>query len=81
MATHAAGCRVRAARQQRHTMHDEPRDTPEIDSDISDVVTGPIGSASLVEPTKTQTPSADLDALPEVEAGDDASADTPPTPG
>jgi hypothetical protein len=62
-------------------MHDEPREAPEADGDSSDVVTGPIGSASLVEPTKAEPLSADLDALPEIETGDDASADGPPAPG
>jgi hypothetical protein len=57
-------------------MHDEPRDTPEVDGDSSDVVTGPIGGASLVEPTKAEALSADLDQLPEIEASDDAPADT-----
>ena len=60
-------------------MHDDPRDPPEVDGDSSDVVTGPIGAASLVEPTKAEGLGADLDALPEVEA-DDGSADAPATP-
>jgi hypothetical protein len=48
-------------------MHEEPRDTPEVDGDSSDVVTGPIGGANLVEPTKAEELSADLDRLPKVE--------------
>jgi hypothetical protein len=48
-------------------MHEEPRDTPEVDGDSSDVVTGPIGGATLVEPTKAEELSADLDRLPKVE--------------
>jgi hypothetical protein len=48
-------------------MHEEPRDTPEVDGDSSDVVTGPIGDANLVEPAKAEELSADLDRLPKVE--------------
>jgi hypothetical protein len=59
-------------------MHDEPRDTPEVDGDSSDVVTGPIGSAHLVEPTKAEGLSADLDKLPEVDADPDAKPEEVP---
>ena len=49
-------------------MEPEPEESPDIDSDSSEVVTGPVGSASLVEPTEAKDRSADLDRLPEVEA-------------
>jgi hypothetical protein len=61
-------------------MHDEPRETTDIDADISGVVTGPIGSARLVEPTKAQAPKADLDTLPDIEIGDDVPGDAPQVP-
>jgi hypothetical protein len=53
-------------------MHEEPRDNPEVDGDSSDVVTGPIGSANLVEPTKAEELSADLDRLPKVKSDEEA---------
>jgi hypothetical protein len=53
-------------------MHDEPRDNPEVDGDSSDVVTGPIGSANLVEPTQAEELSADLDRLPKVDSHQEA---------
>jgi hypothetical protein len=56
-------------------MHDEPRDTPEVDGDSSDVVTGPIGSANLVEPTKAESLSADLDQLPKVKSDEEANSE------
>lgn len=61
-------------------MHDEPRETPDVDSDSSDVVTGPIGSAHLVEPTKAEALSADLEQLPEIEAGDNAPSESGAAP-
>jgi hypothetical protein len=42
----------------------EPRIDSDVDGDSSDVVTGPIGSANLVEPTKAEDLGADLDELP-----------------
>ena len=43
------------------------------DDDSSDVVTGPIGSARLVEPAKAESLGADLEALPTIDAGDGSS--------
>ena len=61
-------------------MHDEPRDTPEIDGDSSDVVTGPVGNAHLVEPAASEPLSADLDQLPTVEVPEDPTTDAAATP-
>lgn len=61
-------------------MQNEPRDTPEVDRDSSEVVTGPIGSAHLVDPTKAEALGADLDELPGVEIGDDPAAATTDKP-
>ena len=44
-------------------MQADPRDPQGIDGDSSDVVTGPVGSAKLVEPTTADALSADLDRL------------------
>lgn len=59
-------------------MHDEPRDTPEAEGDSSDVVTGPIGSAKLVEPTKADGLGADLEALPKVDVDPDSKPEEAP---
>ena len=56
-------------------METEPKGSPDIDGDSSDVVTGPVGSASLVEPTVARERSADLDQLPEVDATPDPEGD------
>jgi hypothetical protein len=53
--------------------HQEPADPP----DASDVVEGPVGSASLREPSTSGPMGADLDELPSIE--DDGSA--PPSSG
>lgn len=55
-------------------MNDEPRDRPDGDRDSSDVVTGPIGSAHLVEPTEAEALGADLEQLPTVDVDDDATS-------
>jgi hypothetical protein len=60
-------------------MHDEPRDTPDVDGDTSDVVTGPVGSAHLVEPTKAEALGADLGALPKVDVDETPGPEEPPT--
>jgi len=44
-------------------MQADPREPRDIDGDSSDVVTGPVGSAELVEPTTADALSADLDRL------------------
>jgi hypothetical protein len=56
---------------------DEPR------TDAADVVTGPVGSASLKDPATSGDIGADVHELPgveapDVEAGDDAPPDAPP---
>jgi hypothetical protein len=55
-------------------MPDEPRDPSTTEShpdgDSSDVVTGPIGRAHLVEPATSAALGADLDELPAVEVSD-----------
>jgi hypothetical protein len=55
-------------------MPDEPRRQPQTDDeterDSSEVVTGPIGGAHLVEPAKAEALGADLDELPVVDADD-----------
>jgi hypothetical protein len=65
-------------------MPDEPRDPSTTDTDrdgdSSDVVTGPIGSARLVEPARSAPLSADLDELPTVEVQDDPATDQAATP-
>jgi hypothetical protein len=48
-------------------MDPEPKEPTDVDGDSSDVVTGPVGSASLVEPTEAKVRGADLDQLPDVE--------------
>ena len=60
-------------------MQPEPRDTHDTDGDSSDVVTGPVGSARLVEPTTAEALSADLDRLPGVADVDKASSSHPST--
>jgi hypothetical protein len=45
-------------------MDDQRRADPDVDGDSSDVVTGPIGGANFVEPTKADDLGADLDELP-----------------
>jgi hypothetical protein len=45
----------------------EPDD---LDGDTSDVVEGPVGSASLKDPAEAARSAADLDALPSIEADD-----------
>jgi hypothetical protein len=61
-------------------MFDDPRETTDVDGDSSDVVTGPIGNARLVEPSKADGLSADLEELPGVETGDDPASDATETP-
>ncbi len=58
-------------------MIDETRngDDPDVDGDSSDVVTGPIGGAHLVEPKEAEGLGADLEDLPMVPADSDSSAD------
>jgi len=51
-------------------MQNEPRDTPDDERDSSEVVTGPIGDAHLVDPTKAAALGADLNDLPGVEIED-----------
>jgi hypothetical protein len=66
---------------QEKTMFDDPRETTDVDGDSSDVVTGPIGNARLVEPSKADGLGADLDELSGVKSGDDpasGAAETPP---
>jgi hypothetical protein len=59
-------------------MASEPKDAPDVDGDSSDVVTGPVGSARLVEPARAEKLGADLDQLPDLEeaAQSDPPADT-----
>jgi hypothetical protein len=65
-------------------MPEEPRDPsttePDRDGDSSDVVTGPIGSARLVEPARSGPLSADLEELPTVGVRDDPATDPATTP-
>jgi hypothetical protein len=65
-------------------MPDEPRDPSPTDTDrdgdSSDVVTGPIGNARLVEPTRSDPLSADLDELATGEVQDDPATDQTATP-
>ena len=65
-------------------MPDEPRDPSTIETDrngdSSDVVTGPIGSARLVEPTSSDPLSADLDELATGEVQDNPATDQTATP-
>lgn len=51
-------------------MTDERPIDPDDDRDASDVVTGPIGEAHLVDPTKAEALGADLNDLPGVEIED-----------
>ncbi len=57
-------------------MSDETQNSrdPEVDGDSSDVVTGPIGSAHLVEPKAAEELGADLEDLPMVPADSDGTA-------
>jgi hypothetical protein len=55
-------------------MDPEPKAPHDVDGDSSDVVTGPIGSAALVEPTAAKDRSADLDQLPDIDEPSDADA-------
>ena len=51
-------------------MQADPRDPQGIDGDSSDVVTGPVGSAELVEPTTADALSADLDRLTPIDTNE-----------
>jgi len=52
-----------------------PGATPAQPPDASDVVEGPVGSASLKNPATSGPMGADLDALPPIEADGDAAVD------
>lgn len=61
-------------------------DDPSPGPDASDVVTGPVGSASLRDPASSGPQGADLDQLPTIDppsagAGDTAQKDRPTEPG
>jgi len=51
-------------------MQNEPRDTPDDEPDSSEVVTGQIGDAHLVDPTKAEALGADHNQRPGVEIED-----------
>ncbi len=51
-------------------MTDQPRTEPDDERDSSEVVTGPIGDAKLVDPKQAEALGADLDRLPGVEIED-----------
>ena len=44
----------------------------DLDGDSSDVVTGPVGSARLVEPSEAAALGADLEGLPIIDADEPA---------
>jgi hypothetical protein len=52
------------------TMTDQQRPEPDDERDSSEVVTGPIGDANLVDPKEAETLGADLNRLPGVEIED-----------
>ena len=52
-----------------------PGATPAHTPDASDVVEGPVGSASLKDPATSGPMGADLDALPPIDADGDAAVD------
>jgi hypothetical protein len=62
-----------------HTMTDQNRPSDALDPgvdgepDATDVVEGPVGSASLVDPADNPDGGADLDELPKVSELDQAS--------
>jgi hypothetical protein len=60
---------------------DEHRQTPDDPPDASDVVHGPIGSASLRDPATSGPMGADLDALEPIDEDGDEADDTRPTGG
>lgn len=51
-------------------MTDQPRPDADDERDSSEVVTGPIGDANLVDPKQAETLGADLNRLPGVEIED-----------
>jgi hypothetical protein len=55
-----------------------PSTDPTRPADASDVVTGPVGSASLRDPATSGPEGADLDQLPIIDSDDGAAAVTPP---
>ena len=56
-------------------MTDDTRQTPDSPPDASDVVEGPVGSASLRDPATSGPMGADLDELPTIEPEDGTPAD------
>ena len=56
----------------RPASHEPDQD---LDGDSSDVVTGPVGDARLIEPSKAESLGADLDELPMVGTDEDEPAD------
>jgi hypothetical protein len=61
-------------------MHDTSDDDSETHSDISKIVTGPIGSARLVEPAKAEPLSADLNKLRRIQIKPEPSTEPTETP-
>ena len=61
-------------------MHADPLDTDQAPEhgDARDAVTGPVGSARLVEPSSIDTPDAGLDTLTPI---DDPDVNVPGDPG
>jgi hypothetical protein len=53
-------------------MTDDTRQTPASPPDASDVVEGPVGSASIKDPATSGPMGADLDQLPAIDPDDDA---------
>jgi hypothetical protein len=53
---------------------DEPRDKPDDERDSSEVVTGPIGNAHLVEPTEAAALGADIEQLQKIDVDEEESS-------
>jgi hypothetical protein len=62
---------IRRSRPKEYPVSENDRQTPDDAPDASDVVDGPIGSASLRDPATSGPMGADLDALEPIDDGDD----------
>lgn len=60
---------------REHTVTADPTASPDHTPDASDVVEGPVGSASLKDPATSGPMGADLDALPSIDTDGDDSDD------
>jgi hypothetical protein len=61
-------------------VNSDPSDSETREPDSSDVVTGPVGSASLRDPATSGPEGAELERLPIVESDEDVDAAKRPAP-